>query len=251
MRGWTSYLLAAAVLLGLLLSVPSCRRARVIPKEEFAALYADLFLADQWMRQHEIRVRQRDTMSVYRSVLEAHGYTESDYQLSADTYLKDPDRYAKVLRRMVQILKDRQQVLMTQKEERDRVAQLLRERALYRPDTLFFLTGLQNPAAFRRGDLRLAVDTTGGEWTFDARIGQDTAYYGPLMRIAPPDSLKARLDSLRAAADSLKAVSDSLKATSGRLLKTLDTLFRTPADSLHEAGALKKQALRSLPEDKK
>ena len=91
-----------------LLSAASCSRdGRVIPKKKMAEIYADMFVADQWIGQNYKASRVADTSLFYESVLQRYGYTSEDYRKSVGHYMADPDRFARILRRTVLVLEDR------------------------------------------------------------------------------------------------------------------------------------------------
>lgn len=83
----------------------SSKGPRVIPEDDFARIYADMFIADEWMRNHsELRI-QTDTMLVYEPIFRNYGYTTEDYWASVDHYLDDPKSYGKILGKSADIIK--------------------------------------------------------------------------------------------------------------------------------------------------
>lgn len=85
-----------AVMLTVCAMALSCgRKARVIPVDKMADICAEMFLADQWIVIGGLAT-QSDTHFVYRPIFEKYGYTADDYRLSVQTYLQDPEKYAKV-----------------------------------------------------------------------------------------------------------------------------------------------------------
>ncbi len=99
---------AAALSLATLLILASCgRRERVIPRDELAEIYADMFVLDQWLNDNGSLRRSADTSMVYAPVLEKYGYDYDDYLNSLGYYMKDPARYSKILRTTSEILNRR------------------------------------------------------------------------------------------------------------------------------------------------
>lgn len=96
-------------LLTCLLLVFSCggQDGKVIPKKKMAEIYADMFVADQWIEENYRAVRVADTTMVYEAIFEKYGYNSEDYRASVDYYIQDPDRYARILRQTVLVLEDR------------------------------------------------------------------------------------------------------------------------------------------------
>ena len=98
-----------AIVLLLVCLVGGCaRRGRVIPADTLASIYADMFIADEWLRGHSEYRRQADTTCFYDPIFERYGYTFADYNASVEHYLHDPARFAKIFRRSAAILRNRQ-----------------------------------------------------------------------------------------------------------------------------------------------
>lgn len=80
------------------------RRVRVIPRNKLAAIYAELYAADQWS-DSEMKYRlAADTTAFYETILKSYGYTSADYRASVDRYLKDPERFSRILKKSSTIL---------------------------------------------------------------------------------------------------------------------------------------------------
>ena len=88
-------IVAAAMLL---LAFAGCRKGpKIIPQKDFGNLYADLLLADQWVKQHPGQRQTADTTLVYAEVLRRHGYTKEQVVASMKYYLRDPLRYKRAM----------------------------------------------------------------------------------------------------------------------------------------------------------
>ncbi len=93
---------------GLFLLCMGCGRdGKVIPKKKMAEIYADMFVADQWINQNYKASRTADTTLVYEAVFRKYGYDADDYRASVEHYIDDPDRFARILRQTVLILDER------------------------------------------------------------------------------------------------------------------------------------------------
>lgn len=80
--------------------VSSCSgRPRIIPPNTLASIYADMFLADQWLSDHSSESKRADTSLFYDPVFSRYGYTFEDYDASVKHYLKDPERFAKIFKK--------------------------------------------------------------------------------------------------------------------------------------------------------
>ena len=71
-------------------------RPRIIPRSTMAGIYADMFLADQWLSDHPDERKRVDTMLFYDPIFKRYGYSFEDYDASVQHYLKNPEKFAKV-----------------------------------------------------------------------------------------------------------------------------------------------------------
>lgn len=109
MRRTAEYLmLCLAVALCLL---TSCGRGRVIRPSVMADIYAEMFLADQWINDNSSFRRTADTTRFYEAIFEKFGYSFKDYDASVNYYLKNPEKYAKILEKSVKKLQMTQKTL--------------------------------------------------------------------------------------------------------------------------------------------
>ena len=98
MRKVLRHILAVLVLAACLCSCS--REGRVIPRNKFARIYAEMFLADSWLSSASTESRYRaDTMAFYEPIFEKYGYTVEDYWASISHYLQDPDRFSRILKK--------------------------------------------------------------------------------------------------------------------------------------------------------
>ena len=81
-------------------------RPRIIPRSVMTDIYADMFLADQWLSDHPSERVSADTMLFYDPILQRYGYTFEDYDASVRYYLKDPEKFSRVFRDAAIKLKD-------------------------------------------------------------------------------------------------------------------------------------------------
>lgn len=88
------------VILVLLATILSCRGPKLISKSEMKDIYTDMFLMDQYLKNDRELKRHADTMLVYEGILETYGYNTDDYLYSVAHYLKDPERFAKMLKQV-------------------------------------------------------------------------------------------------------------------------------------------------------
>ncbi len=95
-------LLCLAVCLCLL---PSCRRAKIMSEKDMADIYAEMFLADQWLNDNYSSKKKADTTRFYESIFKKFGYTFEDYDASVNHYLHNPEKYEKILERAAKKLR--------------------------------------------------------------------------------------------------------------------------------------------------
>lgn len=193
-------ILAAA----LLLCLSACgKKDKIIPRSTLEDLYVDLFLADQWLIETPGQSRIADTTMVYEPIFNKYGYTTLDYIASVNHYIRDPKRYARILKRADAKLVARLNVLQALVDEETALKEQLELLAGFDPG------------------LKLYFDTVYMRVTKEAGLRFELDSFGRYMPVLPPapdsllflDSLAladslARLDSI-AGLDSL-ALRDSL-----------------------------------------
>ena len=90
----------ALVILSVLALVSSCAsKGKVIPPDDLTQIYADMFLADQWMLQSYSVKAKADTTLFYEAIFRKYGYTTQDYTASVHYYLEKPELYSKIVKR--------------------------------------------------------------------------------------------------------------------------------------------------------
>lgn len=174
-------------------AVVSCRGPRVIPKDDLTDIYYDMFLLDQQVREDNDLRKQADTTLVYEAVFNKYGYDTDDYLHTLNQYLKDPERFARVLEDVSKRFQDQVSVLDKEIERLDRLAGLLRVK--------------QAPI-----DSILSIFGRDSVYVGLPRVVRDSSRYGALFRLtdAREDTLMVPVDSLKL--DSLQV--DSLKVDS-------------------------------------
>ena len=92
--------LSLAVLLAVLLCLSACgRKDKVIPRSTMSDIYADLFISDQWLREQPAAYMIADTTRFYEPIFRKYGYTTLDFRNSANYYLQDSRRFARILQK--------------------------------------------------------------------------------------------------------------------------------------------------------
>ena len=177
------------------LALSSCgRKARVIPASTMSDIYADMFLADQWVAQNSRSRRVADTSDFYGPIFEKYGYTVEDYDASVSHYLHKPDKYAKILKITATKLSRQEKRLQAYEDA-------LAKAVKFSP---------YKPTEFRYDTLRFRDDSL-GLWPNDSSFVADTVAADTVaVDSVALDSLGVAVDSLAVEADSLAAASDSL-----------------------------------------
>lgn len=99
---------AVAVALTVVLCLSACKgKDKIIPRSTMADIYAELFLSDHWLEQHQDLYVAADTMLFYEPVFRKYGYTTLDFRNSANYYLQDPRRFARIVQRASSLLEER------------------------------------------------------------------------------------------------------------------------------------------------
>lgn len=165
-----------------MLVLVSCGKSgEVIPRKQMSEIYAEMFVTDQMLQMNNEARRMADTTLVYEPVFKKYGYTSEDYRASIEYYINDPDRFARILRNSGLIVEEKIKELKAEKELIETISEQERSMLLFKPERIYYLTGLYNRNIFSIGDVGVLVDSTGGIMMFDPQIGRDTLFSGPGM----------------------------------------------------------------------
>ena len=97
MRKVSEYIVLTVLVCALLL--PSCRRVRIIGQHDMSDIYAEMFLADQWLNDNPSLKTTADTTRFYESIFRKYGYGFDNYDASVNYYLHRPEKYKKIMER--------------------------------------------------------------------------------------------------------------------------------------------------------
>lgn len=200
MRGFRNILF----LLFVLLAFCACgRKARVISKGDLVDILADMYVADQLVSQNSELRGIADTSFVYEPIFRKYGYSTEDYHATERYYMRDPNRYSRIVRKVIARLEKQTEVLRRQESIEQGI---LEKQELVTRHSLH-----DRPGFFFADSLIFARDT----------LRQDTVYSGPAVII---DTLAAPADST-AAGDTIVFKVPMLE-DSDNLLKPVDNLKR-------------------------
>ncbi|MBR1705307.1 MAG: DUF4296 domain-containing protein [Bacteroidales bacterium] len=187
------------VVLAAVLALSSCRGPKRISRSEMKDIYFDMFMADQHIKDDRDLKRQADTMLVYEGVFRAHGYDTDDYLYSVSYYLRDPERFAKMMKEVSDRLDREAQRVGRAIEHEDWVSKFMGIRRMpvdsvllpFSPDSLYV-----GAARMERDSLDFFYRLVG--------LRKDSTAVFP----AAADTLPVSRDSLPAGADSVVMVHD-------------------------------------------
>lgn len=95
------------LLLAVLICIASCGdRGKVLSKKKLSAIYVEMFLSDQWLRDHVDERGIADTSLFYDPIFRKYGCTYEDYDASVHYYLDHPEQYSKVIDEVLRRLED-------------------------------------------------------------------------------------------------------------------------------------------------
>ena len=116
------FVLCALICLCLL---PSCHRARIISARDMSDIYAEMFLADQWLNNNYQVKSTADTTRFYESIFRKYGHDFKDYDASVNYYLRRPEKYRKILERSEAKLRGTQKTLEEFQKKLDKQNKIL------------------------------------------------------------------------------------------------------------------------------
>lgn len=122
-------------------AVYSCNGVRVIPRKDMVAIYMDMYVADQWIKESGERQRMADTSYVYRPILKRYGYTVEDFIHSVDYYTDRPKDFASVFETVASELRSKVRLLEAQERlnhARDSAERARETLPFIRPDFIHF-----------------------------------------------------------------------------------------------------------------
>ena len=186
----------------------SFNRTKVIPRGEMAEIYAEMLMADQWIIENSRTRTQADTSLVYEPIFQRYGYDTEDYRASVAHYMKDPERYSRILRETAEILDARILELKELKRIEDRRKSIVP----YKIDRfrLYYVRSVEG--LWEHGDsVSVEVDSLVPVLEMHLHETSDTLYKG-LEMIIKTDSLSVK--------DTLLQVKDSILKVEDEILKT-------------------------------
>ena len=176
-KGLTLSFLAAALAVALV----SCSKgSEVIPKRQMEKIYREMFLADQWLVDHNEKRPVADTTWFYAPIFEKYGYDIEDYRASVDYYLSDPKRYAEMIGRVVKSLEDESSAIQRNIRQKDKIRHradsIARAMKAFKSDDmsyygdLFYVNSMTDRIDIRKNNKGVY---------FPVPVVEDTVFHGP------------------------------------------------------------------------
>ena len=119
----TEYILLALLVCACLL--PSCRHVKIMSERDMSDIYAEMFLADQWLNDNPGLRKTADTTRFYETIFRKFGYGFEDYDASVNYYLNHPEKYKKIIERTQDKLRKTQKSLESFEKALERQNQIL------------------------------------------------------------------------------------------------------------------------------
>lgn len=210
----------ALMLLSFALAFSSCSKGgRVLSEHKMEMLYTDMFLADQWLRDHPKYRAMADTTLFFDPIFEKHNITFEDYDASLKYYVSKPELLAEITQKASARLSKMADIMS---KEVERLAEIDR-------------TNKANRISHEFVDFEsLEPRSEYFSFTDSVSVHSDSLAFARDSLTFAPDSLTYTRDSLAFAQDSL-ATRDSLAAKEvshgqrvGTLLRGFDSVKVAP-----------------------
>ena len=221
MKSGVAHIIALCAVLSFLAGC-SCGGPKVIPRGKMAEIYADMLVADQWVLDNPGTRSKADTSLVYEPIFNSYGYTTEDYRASVGYYMKDPERYSRILRSTTEILEGKIATLQELKRIEDRLKAMVPYEI--DPFRLYFTRSVEGLWEF--GDsVSVEVDSLVPVLEMHLHETSDTLFDGPRI-ILKADSLA--VDDIMEVVETLevKEPKDNVVLEKRLFSKTLDSLKR-------------------------
>lgn len=211
----------ALMLLSFALAFSSCSKGgRVLSEHKMEMLYTDMFLADQWLRDHPKYRAMADTTLFFDPIFEKHNITFEDYDASLKYYVSKPELLAEITQKASARLSKMADIMS---KEVERLAEIDR-------------TNKANRISHEFVDFEsLEPRSEYFSFTDSVSVHSDSLSLALDSLAFAPDSLAYARDSLAVAPDSLTYAPDSLAAKEvshgqrvGTLLRGFDSVKVAP-----------------------
>ena len=204
----------ALMLLSFALAFSSCSKGgRVLSEHKMEMLYTDMFLADQWLRDHPKYRAMADTTLFFDPIFEKHNITFEDYDASLKYYVSKPELLAEITQKASARLSKMADIMS---KEVERLAEIDR-------------TNKANRVSHEFVDFEsLEPRSEYFSFTDSVSVHSDSLAFARDSLTFAPDSLTYTRDSLAFAPDPLAAKEVSHGQRVGTLLRGFDSVKVAP-----------------------
>lgn len=225
----------ALMLLSFALAFSSCSKGgRVLSEHKMEMLYTDMFLADQWLRDHPKYRAMADTTLFFDPIFEKHNITFEDYDASLKYYVSKPELLAEITQKASARLSKMADIMS---KEVERLAEIDR-------------TNKANRISHEFVDFEsLEPRSEYFSFTDSVSVHSDSLALALDSLAFAPDSLAYARDSLAIAPDSLAAKEVSHGQKVGTLLRGFDSVKVAPRPfSRPDSASVRKRRTAPIPD---
>lgn len=161
-------------------SVACEHKPKVLKPKKMSEIYADLFIADSWLRDNQDKRRKADTTLFLDPIFEDHKVDYKDFYVSIEYYTAHPEEYSDILTGAIDIMRERYEIISALSEQYNLAEEVrkklpkyhivnfgadsmkaLGDRAFWHPDSLSVVDSIpQHDTLVRKDTLALtALDT--------------------------------------------------------------------------------------------
>lgn len=98
-------------------SVACEHKPKVLKPKKMSDIYADLFIADSWLRDNQDKRRKADTTLFLDPIFEDHKVDYKDFYVSIEYYTAHPEEYSDILTGAIDIMRERYEIISALSEQ--------------------------------------------------------------------------------------------------------------------------------------
>lgn len=98
-------------------SVACEHKPKVLKPKKMSEIYADLFIADSWLRDNQDKRRKADTTLFLDPIFEDHKVDYKDFYVSIEYYTAHPEEYSDILTGAIDIIQERYEIISVLSEQ--------------------------------------------------------------------------------------------------------------------------------------
>ncbi len=98
-------------------SVACEHKPKVLKPKKMSEIYADLFIADSWLRDNQDKRRKADTTLFLDPIFDDHKVDYKDFYVSIEYYTAHPEEYSDILTGAIDIIQERYEIISALSEQ--------------------------------------------------------------------------------------------------------------------------------------